>query len=80
MRAVCRSRSADCECDVGVGVVVVACGNEGDPKRDGLPVVVDEADSPYLPSCNSARNESGMLMLRDRWWGGGGSNGEGGGI
>lgn len=62
MRAVCRSRSADGEWGVGV---VVACGNEGDPKRDGLLVEADEAESPYRPSCNSARNESGMLMLRE---------------
>lgn len=58
MRAVCRSRSADC----GRGVVV-ACGIDGEPKRDGLLVEADEDDSPYRPSFNSARNDSGMLML-----------------
>ena len=60
MRAVCRSRSADWEWGV---VVVVACGNEDEPKRYGLPFEVDEDDSPYRPSFNNARSDSGMLML-----------------
>ena len=59
MREVCRSRSAGCEW----GAVVV-CGNDGEPKRDGLPVEAEDDASPYRPSCNRARNESGMLMLR----------------